>query len=81
MDNWSPVTLQRRRKNDDSQRWRLRPTDDGGAFLIENIANQKALDASDKPQNLVEPHVWDPHWESWQQWVIARLPLVEARSS
>ena len=74
--DWSPVRLERPRHGDSNQLWRLQPTADGSAYLIENVKTGKALDAAHEPQNGFEPHLWEPHWESWQQWVIARLPLA-----
>lgn len=74
-DDRSPVVLRRPRSRDRSQRWHLEPTADGGAFVIENCASRKALDAAAEPHNGFEPHTWQPHGASWQQWVIARLPL------
>jgi hypothetical protein len=73
--DWSPVRLEEPTAGDRHQRWRLRPTDDGAAFLIESVMSPHALDATDAPENLTVPQLWSSHWAEWQQWVIARLPI------
>ncbi|WP_322762622.1 RICIN domain-containing protein [Frankia sp. Cr2] len=58
------------------QQWRLKNTDDGVAFIIENAASGYALDAGQDAENERDPHLWPTHWASWQQWIIVRLPLT-----
>jgi hypothetical protein len=74
--DWGDVWLDRKQKSDWSTRWRLKATDDGVAFLIQNTASSYALDAGEKPENGRDPHVWTSHWALWQQWIIMRLPLT-----
>ena len=72
--DWSPVTL----RNEDAhgaQEWRLRPTEDGAAFLIEHGTTDHALDAGQEAENLRQPHLWSTHWATWQQWIVCRLPF------
>ncbi|GGM27026.1 RICIN domain-containing protein [Dactylosporangium sucinum] len=70
----------------DHQRWRLAPTDDRVACIIEAKRSAHALDArTDTKVPAVEPDgsVADPtppilystHWRPWQQWLILRVPL------
>ncbi|MFT7840697.1 RICIN domain-containing protein [Saccharothrix sp. BKS2] len=73
-EDWSPVHL-RRPNSSNEQRWRLHPTDDGSAFLIESAVSPHALDATQQPERLASPHLWSTHWKAWQQWIICRLPM------
>jgi hypothetical protein len=73
-EDWSPLRLQRATPGDE-QLWRLRPTDDGAAFLVESAISDHAIDATEQPQSLSSPHLWSSHWAPWQQWVICRLPI------
>jgi hypothetical protein len=75
--DWGEVWLHRNQANDWSTRWRLKSTDDGVAFLIQNSASGYALDAGQNAENGRDPHVWQPHWAGWQQWIIVRLPLTQ----
>jgi hypothetical protein len=71
----------------DNQQWRLTPTDDRLAFLIESKPSTHALDAT-TAANLpaaaeggdisdpTSPILWRSHWLGWQQWMILRLPFV-----
>ncbi|HWO67558.1 MAG TPA: RICIN domain-containing protein [Umezawaea sp.] len=74
-EDWSPVRMNRVTSGEE-QLWRLRPTDDGSAFLIESAVSEHALDATEKPEWLASPHLWSTHWAAWQQWVICRLPMA-----
>lgn len=71
----------------DQQKWRLRPTEDRTAFLIETASSSHALDAltdsrlpAASPEGWVAdptaPILWSSHWASWQQWMLLRLPLT-----
>lgn len=71
----------------DNQLWRLAPTDDRIAFVVETKQSAHALDARlDTKAPAVEPGgsvadptppiLWSTHWESWQQWLIVRVPLT-----
>jgi hypothetical protein len=73
--NWSPVTLQNPSKSSSRQRWRMKTTDDGGAFLVESAVAPFALDATETPEDLTVPYLWSSHWQTWQQWVVCRLPM------
>ncbi|OHV28612.1 hypothetical protein BCD49_37790 [Pseudofrankia sp. EUN1h] len=60
-----------------SRQWRIKNTDDGVAFAIQNATSGYALDAGQHAENLSDPHLWPTtHWDPWQQWIIARLPLT-----
>ncbi|MFG2045247.1 RICIN domain-containing protein [Dactylosporangium sp. NPDC048998] len=70
----------------DSQQWKIKPTDDRVAFLVQANQSEYALDArTDTKVPAVEPHgsvddptppiLWSTHREPWQQWLIVRLPL------
>lgn len=70
----------------EQQKWRLRPTEDRAAFLIECKNSEHALDASTdarlpaaSPDGSVAdptaPILWASHWAPWQQWILLRLPL------
>lgn len=72
---WTPIHLERP-SDSRHQLWKLRPTDDGVAFLIESALSAHAFDAGRDPEIEREPALWASHWASWQQWVIARLPLA-----
>ena len=72
--DWSPISLEN--TNEIGQTWRLWRTRDGAAFLIEHGQLEFALDTGQDATNGKEPHLWPTHWESWQQWVICRLPIV-----
>lgn len=74
--DWGEVWLDHKLKSDWSVRWRLKTTDDGVAFVIQNAASRYALDAGEKAENGRDPHVWSTHWAPWQQWIIVRLPLT-----
>ncbi|WFE62908.1 RICIN domain-containing protein [Micromonospora sp. WMMD714] len=74
-------------RNLDSQRWRMTPTDDRVAFLIEANRSAYALDARTDTKvpavakdgsiaNPTPPILWSTHWEAWQQWLIVRVPLT-----
>lgn len=73
---WGEVWLHNKLNHDWSRRWRLKPTDDRVAFLIENAASGFALDAGEQAENGRDPHLWHAHWPPWQQWIIVRLPLT-----
>lgn len=71
----------------DNQQWRLTPTDDRVAFLVETKHSAHALDATtDARVPAVEPDgsiadptppiLWSSHWEPWQQWLVVRVPLT-----
>lgn len=64
-----------RRRDTKRQRWQVVPTDDRTAFLLRSSATGAVLDATQDPARGSHPVVWDEHWEPWQQWVIARLPM------
>lgn len=76
--NWGHVWLDAKVRPDWSNQWRLKPTDDRVAFVIENATSAHALDpghvAADHQG--ADPHVWSTHWEPYQQWMIVRLPLT-----
>jgi hypothetical protein len=74
--DWGGVWLDSKLANDWSTRWRLKSTDDGVAFLIQNAASGYALDAGQKPEDPPRPHMWRPNWSAWQQWIVVRLPLT-----
>lgn len=74
--DWGEVWLDRKQADDWSTRWRLRSTDDGVAFVIQNATSGQALDAGEKAESGRDPHVWETHWAPWQQWIIVRLPLT-----
>lgn len=66
-------------KHDTRQLWRLTPTDDRAAYLIETKASAHALDAKEQPLNIEDPtkvHIWGTHKRACQQWMICRLPLT-----
>jgi hypothetical protein len=68
------VWLERKNEDEWSTRWRLKNTDDGAAFLIQNSSGH-ALDAGENASNGRDPHLWSSHWAPWQQWMVLRLPL------
>lgn len=76
--DWSEVWLHDKPRPDWSIEWRLIPTDDRAAFVIENGTSVHALDpgyvATD--HHGVDPYVWSTHGAPWQQWMIVRLPLA-----
>lgn len=83
--NLSWVWLEKDRDRAD-QHWRIEPTIDKAAFTIETGRSAHALDATTDPRvpagvptRSVDfptaPILFDTNSESWQQWVIARLPL------
>jgi hypothetical protein len=74
-------------RNLDSQRWRLSPTPDKVAFIIETQWSAYALDARTDTQlpaageygsigDPTPPILWSTHLESWQQWLVVRVPLT-----
>jgi hypothetical protein len=80
------VWLERDRDRND-QMWRLRPTEDRAAFVVETAISEHALDAGQNPRlpasggdhsisDPTSPHMWGTHWAPWQQWMIVRLPLT-----
>lgn len=74
---WGEVWLDRKSHPDWSRRWRLAPTDDRSAFLVQNADSGYALDAGEAAENGRDPHLWpEGHWAAWQQWMIVRLPLT-----
>ena len=84
--NESWVWLARDRSRRD-QLWRIQPTADRTAFIIEAASSPHSLDATLHPavpasveQRSVDtpssPILFDTHREPQQQWVIARLPFV-----
>lgn len=69
-----------------NQAWRLEPTEDRAAFVVETARSSHSLDATTDlqvpacgPTRSVaaptHPILWQTHFEAQQQWVIARLPL------
>lgn len=72
--DWSPLSLES--PGEIGQTWRLRRSRDGAAFLIEHGQVPFALDTGQDATNDREPHLYSTHWESWQQWIICRLPIV-----
>jgi len=71
----------------DNQEWRMTPTDDRVAFLIETKRSTHALDASRDArlpaaepdgsiENPTKPFLWSSHWAPWQQWLVVRMPLT-----
>jgi hypothetical protein len=71
----------------DSQLWRLHPTDDRGAFAIYAHRSACAIDATESPNlpaagenhdigNPTAPIMRTNQWSMSQQWVITRLPLT-----
>ena len=60
----------------DSQLWRLTPTDDRFAFVIESKQSAHALDSGKggSVERKQSPIVWDTHGGPCQQWMIAPLP-------
>jgi hypothetical protein len=71
----------------DSQLWRLQPTEDRGAFAIYSHRSACAVDATARPNlpaagenhdigNPTAPLMRTGEWKISQQWVIARLPLT-----
>jgi hypothetical protein len=75
-DDWGDVWLDDKVASDWSSRWRLKNTDDGAAFLIENATSGHALDAGREAEIRRVPHMWSSHGAPWQQWIIVRLPLT-----
>jgi hypothetical protein len=55
----------------DIQRWRLHPTADGGAYIVESVATGHVLD---RPHDAIEggsqPVLWTRHGEMNQQFLI-----------
>jgi hypothetical protein len=72
--DWSPVWLEE--QGGQAQQWRLMKTEDGAAFVIEHAGSRHSLDTGAHGKNGDKPHLWSTHWESWQQWMICRLPLT-----
>jgi hypothetical protein len=72
--DWSPVWLEEH--GGQAQQWRLKKTEDGAAFVIEHAGSRHSLDTGAHGKNDDKPHLWSTHWESWQQWMICRLPLT-----
>ena len=72
--DWSPVWLEE--QGGQTQQWRLNKTEDGAAFVIEHARSRHSLDTGAHGKNDDKPHLWSTHWESWQQWMICRLPLT-----
>lgn len=71
-----------------TQRWRVQPTSDKTAFVIEAASSSFALDSTLHPEvpasvdeRWVEtpsaPIMYSSHGEPQQQWVIARLPFSD----
>lgn len=80
------VWLEKNRDRDD-QKWRVEPTADRSAFIVEAKTSEHALDATDHPKvpascehhsvgNPTMPIMYSTNREAWQQWVIVRLPLT-----
>lgn len=68
------------------QSWRLTPTDDSLAFVIEAAHSENSLDGTTDPKipaaaeggSVADPtpaFMWSTHGAPWQQWMILRLPL------
>lgn len=68
------------------QTWRLIPTEDSLAFIIEAVRSEHSLDATTKPRvpaaeeggSVADPtpvFLWSTHRAAWQQWMIVRLPM------
>jgi hypothetical protein len=83
--DWSWVWLETDRGRD-NQRWRLAPTDDRVAFVVETKQSAHALDArTDTKVPAVEPHgsvadptppiLWSTHWEA-----LLRSRLIEVHT-
>ena len=83
--NRSWVWLEKDRSRPD-QLWRLEPTSDKTAFVIETPRSAHALDATPDPRipagdasrsvdEPTSPVLYETNAGAWQQWVIARLPL------
>jgi hypothetical protein len=74
--DWCDVWLDDKRANDWSRRWRLKGTDDGVAFLIENATSKACSGRWMGAWKGDDPHMWSSHWAMWQLWIILRLPLT-----
>jgi hypothetical protein len=76
--DWGEVWLHDKPRPGWSTEWRLTPSDDRVAFVIENAASTHALDPGHVAEDHhgVDPYVWSTHYEPWQQWMIVRLPLA-----
>lgn len=76
--NWTEVWLHDNPASDWSTNWKLRPSEDKVAFVIENATSTHALDPGWKREehHSGDPHVWSTTWEPWQQWMVVRLPLT-----
>ena len=83
--NQSWVWLEKDHERDE-QRWRLAPTEDKVAFVIETAKSSYAIDATKHPRlpaseearsisDPTEPQMWETHSAAWQQWLVVRLPL------
>jgi len=59
-----------------AQKWRLKTSDDGAAFLLETKESHHALDTGGQADLHRQPILWASHWAAWQQWMICRLPLT-----
>jgi hypothetical protein len=73
--DWGETWCDRKLHSDWSTKWRLKTSDDGVAFVIENASSGFALDAGRDATNGRDPHVSETNWDPWQQWIILRLPL------
>ena len=67
--NWTEVWLHNKPQPDWSTEWRLKPTDDRVAFVIENGTSAHALDPGHDAteHHSGDPHLWATHWEPWQR--------------
>ena len=81
----SRVWLERDRDRDD-QLWRLIPSHDRAAFVVESMRSEHSLDSTPDPKvpaatserdvsDPTSPLLWTTHWRAWQQWLVVRLPL------
>jgi Ricin-type beta-trefoil lectin domain-like len=80
------VWLESDRDRDD-QRWRLLPSEDRAAFVVESMRSEHCLDGTRDPKlpaatedrsvsEPTSPLMWTTNWPAWQQWMIVRLPFT-----